>query len=330
MKRARFPAVFLLAAGSCGPVETFPPHVDAGPPVTDAGEACDGVCVPRPPTYWIGPLLAWMGDEAAAPLCPAPMLFESYTAHGYLDGPIHCDACTCGPTSGTCEPSAKVTAAAASCAKDGPDVEHTSSDPPATWTGLCNGENAIPLGKLCGGVPCVQSVTIGPVTANETGCLPIANTNASPPPWNRFVRACTPTSSHPSCAAFDEVCVVAAPESEFKQCIFSFGKPAELKCPPSYPDQNVFYDSDTPRCAPCACEAPTGNGCTGDLKLFQDGSCNTPLGASIPLDGKGPVCVDVPAGSAVGSKKATVSGYQPGSCKPSGGVPEGAIICCQP
>src|SRR6185369_14854502 len=112
------------------------------------------------------------------------------------------------------------------CAGDGSGVAHTSSDPPASWGGLCNGENAIPAGKLCGGVPCVQSVTVAPLTMKQTGCLPNENTNASPPPWNRFARACTRSGAPQGCTTGDEVCVPAAPGSEFKQCISKFGDPA--------------------------------------------------------------------------------------------------------
>jgi hypothetical protein len=124
------------------------------------------------------------------------------------------------------------------------------------------------------------------------------------------------------------VCAPAAPEPEFKQCISIVGDPAAWKCPSSYTEKSVFYSGDAPECAPCTCAAPTGSTCTGSIELYQDGSCSTPLGASISIDATGPVCVDVPPGSAVGSKSATKAFYQPGSCKPSGGTPEGKIFCC--
>lgn len=329
MKTPRLAVIFsVIAAGACGPVESLPPHEDAGTPHDDAGDICAGVCLRTPPNLWFGPKLVWMGDEAAAPLCPASAPVEDYTGHGYLDGPIHCDSCTCGPTSGSCERPATVTAAAASCADDGPGVVHTSSDPPTGWGGLCNGENAISAGKLCGGVPCVQSITIAPLTANETGCLPNANTNASPPPWNRFVRSCVATALPP--CSLSDVCVPAAPGPDFKQCISTFGDPAVRKCPPIYTKKSVFYDGLAPKCAPCACDTPTGSTCTGVVELFQDGSCGAPLGAPISIDATGPACVDVAPGSALGSKTAIAFSYQPGSCKPSGGAPEATVFCCIP
>jgi hypothetical protein len=330
MKSACFVAIFsLIATGACGPVESLP-QPDAGPPPSDAGVVCPGVCVKANLDEWVGPELVWMGDEADAPPCPTIALLEGFTGHGYVDGPIHCGACSCGPTSGSCMLPATVTAAAASCAGDGSGVAHTSSDPPAGWAGLCNGESAIPAGKLCGGVPCVQSITIAPAMPVQTGCLPIANTNASPPPWNRFARACRTTASRDGCPANDEVCTAAAPGPEFKQCISIVGNIAAWECPASYPERSIFYDRDVPTCAPCACDFPTGSTCTGSIELYQDGSCSTPLGTSISINATDPVCVDVPPGSGLGSKSATSVFYQPGSCTPSGGTPEGKIFCCVP
>jgi hypothetical protein len=328
MKIARF--VFscsMLAAGACG-TDLLP--YDAGTPPIDAGKTCDGVCLHGPPAEWFGPTLVWMGDEASAPECPMNAPSDIFAGHGYVEGPIACDACTCGPPSGdSCDLSATVTVAAASCAGNGSSVAHTSFNPPAGWTGACNGENAIPAGKLCGGVPCVQSVTIAPLTPKQTGCLPSPNTNASPPPWNRFARGCSLLGPQDRCDAAAGLCTPAAPGPEFKQCILKTGVIAALDCPPSYPERSIFYHMSEPACAPCACDVPTST-CVGSIELFQDGSCSTPLGDSISIDAKGPVCVDVPPGSALGSKVASKGFYTAGTCKPSGGAPEGTVFCCQP
>jgi hypothetical protein len=109
-----------------------------------------------------------------------------------------------------------------------------------------------------------------------------------------------------------------------------YGPPGVLDCPSSYPNKHVFYSGLAPECAPCACDAPTDSACTGSIELYQDGSCGAPLGAAVSIDGTGPVCVDVPPGSALGSKSATKAFYNPGSCKASGGAPAGAIFCCIP
>lgn len=330
MKTSHLATIFsVIAASACSPGETIPPHDDAGTP-EDASAMCAGACRHTPPGQWFGPTLVWMGDEAVAPSCDAVAGYEAFSGHGYVEGPMPCDACTCGPTSGSCEQSETVIAAAASCANDGSGVQHTSSDPPVGWVGSCNGENAIPAGKLCGGVPCVQSVTIGPLRPKQTGCLPLPNTNASPPPWNRFVRACSKTKMPPGlCPGLSDLCTPPSPGPEFKQCVFNSISNLVSECPPSYPERSVFYQAPTPKCDPCACAVPDST-CTGSISLYQDGACGTELGAEIPIDSTDPVCVDVPAGSALGSKSASSLYYKPGNCKPSGGAPYGTVFCCEP
>jgi hypothetical protein len=178
----------------------------------------------------------------------------------------------------------------------------------------------------------VQSVTVAPLTAKQIGCLPSTNTNIPPPPPNRFARGCSQAGAPRACTTqLGKVCTPAAPGPEFKQCIVStFGNATAFSCPPTYPDKSIFYDDGAPQCAPCACDAPTESTCTGSIQLFSDASCGAPLGASIPLDASGPKCVDVPPGSALGSKSASKAFYKPGSCHPSGGTPYGTAVCCMP
>jgi hypothetical protein len=329
MNTSRLTAILAgLAVQACWPTESFPPQEDAGAPMPDAAETCKGLCVPVSPAGWSEAALVWVGNEADAPPCPADAVSEFYTGHGYRDGPIPCSACTCDKPTGSCALPATLTAAAASCADDGSGVAHTSFDPPASWDGFCSGEIAIPAGKLCGGVPCVQSVTIAPL--KPSGCLPNGNTNASPPPWDTFVRVCLDTPYPLRCTTNSGVCVTVPPGPEFKQCIIQRGYPPVLPCPPNYPDKRIFYDGAAPYCAPCACRAPTGNTCAGSIALFEDGVCGSALGAAVSLDASGPTCIDVPPGSALGSKIASDPIFKPGSCTPTGGAPEGMMICCQP
>jgi hypothetical protein len=310
---------------------------DAGLP-GDAGETCAGVCLPGFPNIWVGPELVWMGDEADAPPCPARASVEGFTARRPPAAPPCAATCTCAPPSGACALPATLTAAAASCADNGPGVAHTSFDPPASWTGACAATNAIPAGKLCGGVPCVQSVTIAPLTVSESSCLPIETPNISPPPWGTFARACTNAGSPPRCSTADALCVPAAPGPEFKQCIATIGNPAFWNCPATYPEKSVFYSDfvDNRSCSPCSCGAAEGGTCVGSIGLFTDPACGAPLiGPTIAIDAVGPKCLDVPQGSALGSKSASEPTYKPGSCPITGGE-KGQIdanltwvICCQ-
>jgi hypothetical protein len=332
MMKSRLSAFFcVLAVAACGPAETFPPTNDAGTPTNDAGETCDGVCLPPRPVGWDGPYLLWTGDEANAPKCrDVGPLSQVYAGYGYPKGTPLCGACTCAPSIGSCELPATLTTAAASCAGDGPSVAHLSFDPPASWTGTCTTENAIPAGKLCNGVPCVQSVTVAPLTMKQGGCLPIESPSVKPPSTGViFARACA-RGGIESCTASPEVCKPVAPEPEFKQCITYQGESILSECPSTYPNRSVFYPGPTIDCSPCACDAPIGSGCSGSINVSAGSACGAPLLPSIPINEKGATCVDVPPGAGLGSKSASEPSYYGGSCTPSGGKPFGVVFCCQP
>ena len=277
------------------------------------------------------PALVWMGAEADAPPCSAVpgAPFEYYTGYGDPEGPP-CGACKCETPSGSCELPATLTAAAASCAGDGSGVAHTSFDPPASWDGTCTTSNAIPAGKLCGGVPCVQSVTVAPLTLKQGGCLPIEPANHPPPIWKTFARACVRNSGIHDCGTEIGACAPQPPSAEFRICTLRTIESASLDCPSGYPDKSIFYDDPVPYCSPCACGIPDGGFCTGSISLFQDGACGAQPLHVVDVDAKGPTCADVPPGSALGSKTASDPSYSGGYCTPSGGAPSVTVICCIP
>ena len=331
MTRYYFFGSFVLAVVACGPEETLAPNNDAGTSTNDAGEPCNGVCVPGRPASWDGPYLLWTGDEADAPRCSdiAGGFYDAYTGYGYPDGSILCGACTCAPPSGSCELPTTLTTAAASCAGDSPSVAHLSFDPPNEWTGTCTTENAILAGKLCGGVPCVQSITSAPLTMKQGGCLPIAAPNVQPPSTSTFARACG-FGVAPGCTSSPGVCVPNAPGPEFKHCISILGDSEYSECPSKYPNRNVLYSKPTPSCTPCRCDAPIGSYCTGSIEVSAKSTCSPPLLPAISLNEKDATCTDVPPGSALGSKSASAPNYHAGSCTPTGGKPLGTVFCCQP
>ena len=171
---------------------------DAGAP-EDAGSPCPGVCLEIADPEWIGPQLVWIGDEADAPPCPANADHASEALRRPPLENICATTCSCAPPAGSCALPAKLTAAAASCKNDSPNVEHTSFDPPANWTAdTCTDANGIPLGQLCGGVPCVQSVTIAPLVMTVSDCVPFEKPTPPQPPRGTFARVCT-TAPFPRC-----------------------------------------------------------------------------------------------------------------------------------
>jgi hypothetical protein len=279
-------------------------------------------------------------DEATAPLCPSVAPSESFTGHGNLIVPEVCTTCVCEPPSGSCELPATLTASSAICPGDGSGVTHTSFDPPASWGGTCTATNAIPAGKLCGGVPCVQSVTIAPLTMKQGACTLIETPHVpAPPTWGMFARACIAAQPPlPQCTAQEAVCSPASPGPEFKQCVsLLYPNPDEVKCSPDYPNRSVIYQDfvDQRTCAPCSCDAPDGGTCTGSISVFKDSTCKAPLFATLEINATDAPCVDVPPGSSIGSASASERSYMPGKCPVIGGtlgkisftLPR--IICCQ-
>jgi hypothetical protein len=230
-----------------------------------------------------------------------------------------------------------VTAAASSCKNDGPGVAHTSFDPPASWSGACTAANAIPVAKLCGGVPCVQSVTIAPLVMTESDCQPIEQPTPPQPPRGTFARACFANPPQP--CNEDTLCYPATPGPEFKQCLLRVGDPEMWACPSSFPDKSVFYDKfvDNRYCEPCTCGAPKGSTCVGSVGLFSDAACDAPLVTpTISIDATGPACVDIkPAGPVLGGKSASEPTYKPGKCSVTNDEQNKInanltwVVCCQ-
>nr|AYM54561.1 hypothetical protein [Racemicystis crocea] len=304
---------------------------------------CPGQCVPGFSFDWLGPVLVWMGpaSEASMVQCPPEAPTANSTRFADLTAPNACAACSCAPPEGSCELPTTITARAAICPGAGAWV--TPFDAPAAWDGSCTDLNAIPQGKDCGGVPCVQSVTIAPLQVVESGCSPIEG----PPPvqvlpasWGSAAILCNTDKLEG-----EELCMdpglTCAPRSaplpaSFHRCIYKDGV---HECPPAYPVRNVVYErfEDNRTCSPCQCGEAMGSTCTAALSFFQDSACSVPLPLTLGASSVKAMCGDAPPGLALGSKFATEPVYTPGVCQPSGGEPQGAAepvgpatICCLP
>jgi hypothetical protein len=307
---------------------------DAG----DAGEPCPGQCVPLGPLGWSMPALLWTGKESEAPACPSRAPVQGYEGHADLNAPSVCGACQCDSPSGSCALPTTLTAAAATCAGDGPNVKHTPFNAPAGWTGACTTLDAIQAGVPCPGGFCVQSLTIAPLTLMESGCKasmgPVPTDG--PATWGTYARACL-GAAYPACSNPGEVCTPSSepPPPGFKQCIYREG---DRDCPFPYPDKHLFYDAfdDMRMCTPCTCGAPAGSTCTATVAAYKDNACTMQITANL-VGSAQPLCVDVLPGSGLGSKSAGAVTYTPGTCQPDGGQPMGSAdpsgpstFCCLP
>jgi hypothetical protein len=133
------------------------------------------------------------------------------------------------------------------------------------------------------------------------------------------------------CNGGESICV-SSHAPDLLTCIFHNG---DVDCPSDpanvYTEKHVFYAGidDTRGCAPCTCGAPAGSVCSASISIYQDNACTSPLDLAT-VTSAGPVCHDLPVGSALGSKSASAPTYTPGACLPAGGEPTGAATGDQP
>lgn len=294
------------------------------------GDVC-GQCAPGPPNGFDNPVLLWIGEEQDAPTCPVDAPAFAFEGYADLDAPTDCGVCSCGAPAGSCSLPAAMTAGAASCAGDTPATPHTGFDPASGWDGSCDANQAIPSGKLCAGVKCVQSLTIDPPGLSEGACLPSKPPSTQPPAvFHTFARGCQAVPRTP-CADASGICLAAAPpQPGWHVCVYQKGDAA---CPSfsPYQDKRLFYAGveDTRGCSDCACGPPVGGSCSVSVSVFTDGACGS-LAYTTTVDSGGADCHDLPAGTPLGSRSAAAPVYTPGACAPSGGSPTGAATPTQP
>lgn len=302
----------------------------------DSPAECQGSCATASAPGWEDPSLLWLGDEKDAPACPASAATVAFEGHAELTAPIDCGTCSCAAPTGSCALPTTMTANAASCALTGTSTPQTPFDPTSGWSGACDNQVAIPPAKLCAGVPCVQSLTVGALQLSEAGCTPSATPAQPAPTWSTFARACrVPFALCPDGASL----CIADPQAGlgFRACIFHDG---DVECPSSTPylEKHVLYGGvdDTRACSACTCEAPAGSTCAATVTVAGDGACSAAL-VTANLTAQGPDCHDLPPGTALGSKSATAPVYTAGTCTPGGGQPSGAATpktpatyCCIP
>lgn len=309
----------------------------------DAGAGCNGTCVPVSPPGWSETVLLWHGPPADLPECPSWAPAHSEQGHADLTSPpATCPACECKPPTGACALPATITASNAPICTM-PGNTWTSFDPPAGWAGECTQANAIPAGQVCGGAPCVQSVSIGPLILTETGCTPTIPSPPGPPPgpadspaWGTAAIACS--SNHGGqCSDPGETCApnLPPPPPGFQVCIVAF---EDRECFEPFSTKYLTYFShhDGRACMPCACDAPSASTCTGTISIFEDSACSALL-LALKVGNDGPKCDEVLPGSGLASKSAGPLTYTAGVCQPSGGEPAGVdeptqpkTFCCRP
>jgi hypothetical protein len=94
----------------------------------------------------------------------------------------------------------------------------------------------------------------------------------------------------------------------------------ENECPTTYPSRHVFYagTTDTRDCTACTCGDATGATCSIVASAFSDAACSVFV-VGVMVSCEAPSCLGVVAGTALGSKSASVVNVAPGYCVSSGG-----------
>lgn len=281
---------------------------------SSTGSSC--ACVGAPPAGWEGPVSLWEGS-GAAPECAGDYPAKGLDAFRDPNAPDPICSCACGdPTGITCPTSfaLDIYGSPACGAAEKCDTVNIT-------TGACTN-----VQTKC---TFADGVSGGPTPAGGS-CAPQAG-NAVVPPWSwkANVRTCM-TKRPPARESCDgaEVCVPlpAAPMLP-RPCIFMSG---DVACPAGgYGVKHVVYGGadDQRKCTPCTCGAPTGATCSASItkgcsttgpKVTLPTTCS-PLGDPISV---GLFAAPIPSG---------------GSCAPTGGKREGALVptspttvCCVP
>lgn len=328
---------YLIDAG-CPELYTHDPTlcepIDAGADDADSGMSSfcsSGTCVPPAPQAWahVSFVMSW---PELPPACPedAPILaFEGNPAPPERS----CPACSCDAPEGSCHMPATWTVSTEPCANPGGGIK-TSFDAPTNWDGMCSNNSAIPKDKLCGGVPCVRSITISPPIIEEKPCTPHTEGAVDLPvlkAWNGgerwpVGRACMSDKPAPTCSG--QGC--AAKNSAFGPCIMREG---DQVCPDGWTgERHLLYGhiEDSRECTPCGCDEPKGGTCQVKWRTFSDSTCSTENAAGDIYANMISACHDYMPGVALAGKTAALIDYTKGSCAPTGGESTGALALQQP
>ncbi|MDI3287920.1 hypothetical protein [Polyangium sp. 15x6] len=284
--------------------------------------------------------MAFFSDWREPPPCPddaAILAFEGTPA----PPPLLCGECSCDEPEGTCTLPQTWTVSSAGCDDPGGGVK-TNFDPPTNWDGTCNQDKAIPSATLCGGVPCVRSITISPPVIEEQPCK--ARTKGDPAQeipkfWNGgpetpLGRVCERAEPWLACA--EQSGKVCGPASEdYSSCIFREG---EHLCPEGWGgERHLLYGvvKDERECSACTCGAPTGGTCDALISVWSSPGCSQIAIARPISTGMVAPCDPFMPGTQFSGKTAELLNYTKGTCAPSGGAVIGELtldkpvtVCC--
>ncbi len=292
------------------------------------------MCFHRAPCNWEKvPVTLWVGPDGPVPLeCPDTAPTEMFRLYDDLVAPpAKCDACTCEPSKGECsKPPVKIEIRAGTCAETG--AISVPFDGPTNWDGSCTNQGGLSTGTMCGNEPCAQSVWAAPLdppigdTCDATKKNPSFTKEHS---WRTRAIACQAPTTNNACAFKTSHCV-AKPGPEWLSCVYQQGAHTLDVCPDNYRDSvHTLYPNapvDDRGCNDCACGAPIGSACIGNMRLYDDAACLSER-VNMLLGSMSESCTSVvPAGLGIAAKRVTDLTYLSGMCGASGGEAVGNAI----
>jgi hypothetical protein len=301
-------AFVLAGCGNSNPCETNP---------GSCAGSCTGQCVPVGDNF--SSFLVYLASFPVGSTPPACPDITPLSGIGYLDtapASVTCSpACTCGPSLGGCLPPSQLTANSGTCTDTGTGVPF---DAPTVWSGACTTQDS---------VSSADSVTVSPPQlaagggCNPSGPKPTAITGGKD---SALLCYTSPMVSAGACAGVNDFCGYPSQDG-FSLCLLSPGI-GDIDCPAGWPTKHHYWDP----AAMCACECgnPTDEGCSVSVSAYSDNACQDKVGDVSVSAVDAPMCFDVPAGSALGSKSAMLD-YMPGMCAATLTKLQVQTLCCQ-
>lgn len=192
---------------------------------------------------------------------------------------------------------------------------------------------------MCDAEPCVKSLVLQPPTIAPCvaeAVMPPGGQQIEPVK-HQIAREYVSASTGQTCDSTSN-CIVPPPGG-YQLCLVANEVEVALPCPNGWTDRRTGWREviDMRSCSACTCGPPDGASCSVRASVYADDTCADERGSITSWSADASQCVDLAVGTALGSKKAEILSYEPGTCAPSLSEPLGEVqfahpvtYCCVP
>lgn len=192
---------------------------------------------------------------------------------------------------------------------------------------------------MCDGEPCVKSLVVQPPSI-----APCVADPAMPPEGASVELPAHKRAIEYVAAATGQTCgltsnCIAPPPAGYKLCFVANDIDVAVSCPNGWTEQQVGWRDVTNKrvCSACTCGPPESASCEVRASVYADDACTDARGDTTLNSNEDAKCVDLTAGTALGSKTAEILSYQAGTCAASTSELSGELelkrpvtYCCLP